>query len=185
MRYLLPLLFLLCSCVSQKLADANLASVEALGAVAVQVDKANMPEAQDAVDNAQALAEAAAPIPQVLHFGVPSELVAANTEHVDALAAKVDVTKPEVKTIVKKAKDNAAVIEGKAKTQGSLLNASKSTGLPWLDGAITALTLFGSAVGSIYGATRGRKRLTAWWNNAPTDPVTAPAATVQDPPKVA
>lgn len=163
----------LAGCVSTKLADANLQSVTALGQVAIDTDAANEPIATDAADNAQAIVEAAAPLQQVLHLGVPTDIVDKNAENVDVLASKVDVSKPAVEVKVKNAKANAATLKDKAHEQQSYRSAIASTdygalGLKWL-------TLLGSAVGAIYGATRGQKHVRNWW--------ATPTATIPPKPK--
>lgn len=162
MKYLAVLALVLCSCVSTKLAESNLAAVTSLGKVAVETDEVNLPEAQAAVENAEAIVEASAPVAQVLSFGVPTDLVDANTEHVETLTAAVDTSKPEVAAVVAKAERTAANVSGRAHAASRLVDAGAK--VPYLDAILDALVAIGSAVGVVYAGTRGRKHVANWWN---------------------
>jgi hypothetical protein len=166
---LLPLF--LVACVSSTLAKSNLDSVTALGQVAIVTDPVNEPEASAAVTNANAIVDAVAPIQQIIHLGVPQQLVDDNVTHINNLAAVVDVKKPDIKAKVELAKANGAKLRDRVVYDTSLWATAKS--LPWTDQAIALLTALGSTVGLIYGATRGKTHLADWWNSTPE---TAPAA---------
>ena len=165
MRYLLIAALLLTGCVSSKLAKANLDSVDALGAVAVEHDPMNEPEASAAVDNAIAIVEATAPLKQITNLGVPTELVDKNTEHVENLSTAVAPIQeqPKVKIAVARARKNAEAISGEVHEQAKW-KAAIPTGIPWVDTALQLITLVGGLVGAAYGATRGQKHVRAWWN---------------------
>lgn len=166
-------------CVSRKLADANLKSVDALGAVAVQHDPVNEPEAVAAVENAQAIVGATGTLQQITHLGVPTELVDQNTEHVENLSTAVApiADQPKVKIVIERAKKNSEELSGIAHQQASS-KAAIPTGIPWVDTAMQILALAGSAVGVIYGATRGQKHVRNWWatpaKKIPPKPPTLP-----------
>lgn len=177
MRYLLlPLVLILAGCVSGKLAEANLRSVDALGAVAVEHDPVNEPEATAAVDNAVAIVEATAPLRQITNLGVPTELVDANTAHVENLSTAVApvIETPKVKIAVDRARKNAEELSGVAHQQSSW-KAAIPTGIPWVDTAMQILALIGSGVGVIYGSTRGQKHIRSWWNEPGKKQVPRPA----------
>jgi len=177
MRHLWLALVLVAStaCVSGKLAKANLDSVDALGAVAVTHDPINEPEATAAVDNAQAIVEATAPLQQITHLGVPTDLVDKNTVHVENLSTAVTpiVDQPKVKMAVDRAKKNAEELSGVAHQQATWKGAIP-TGLPWVDTAMQILALIGSGVGVVYGATRGQNHVRRWWNTPGAKPPTPP-----------
>lgn len=160
MKYLLPLL-LLAGCVSSHLAESNLRSVTSLAEAAVQVSPEMQNEGQEAIDNADALVEATDTFQQIIHFGVPSDLVDENTKHVDTLASVVDPSKPEVKVVVNKAKENAADLSGQV-YRGKQLIAT-TMGIPYFGDIEKILTLIGSTVGLVYAGTRGRKHVANWW----------------------
>lgn len=180
MRYLSLILCLaLASCVSGKLAKANLDSVDALGAVAVQHDPVNEPEATAAVENAVAIVEATAPLQQITHLGVPTDLVDQNTVHVENLSTAVApiTDQPKVKMAVDRARANAAELSDTSHQQASW-KAAIPTGIPWVDTAMQILALIGSGVGVVYGSTRGQKHIRNWWNTPgkkiPPKPPTLP-----------
>lgn len=177
MRYLWLALVLVAStaCVSGKLAKANLDSVDALGAVAVQHDPVNEPEATAAVENAEAIVEATAPLQQITHLGVPTDLVDANTAHVENLSTAVTpiTDQPKVKMAVDRAKKNAEELSGVAHQQASW-KAAIPTGIPWVDTAMQILALIGSGVGVVYGATRGQKHVRSWWGEPTAKQVKRP-----------
>ena len=163
MRLFLLLPLFLCACVSSHLAKSNLDSVTALGSVAVQHDAQLEPEATAAVDNASAIVDASAPLTQLTHLGIPSDLVDKNSAHVETLATAVaPLDTPVVRFRVKAARDNAAELQGKVAQQGSIRAAVK--GLPYVDDIMMILTSVGSLIGVAYGATRGRKHVVEWWN---------------------
>ena len=183
MRYLIfAFLVLLPACVSSKLANANLKSVGALGAVAVEVDPQNEPEAQAAVDNAEAIVEATGILPQITHLGVPEDIVIKNSEHVETLATAVapQADDPKVRMTVTQARDNAAELSGKAR-ENAQWRAHLPVGIPWVDTAIQAIVTIGSAVGALYGVTRGQKHVRAWWSEPGKNKVARPPAAPSDP----
>lgn len=186
MRYLL--LMVVCAaavvaCVSGRMGQSNLDAVNALADLAVKADPANVPLAEKASNDAAALAEATGTGEQLTHLGVPSDLADQNHKNISDLIAKVDPTKPEVKAAIDDAVKTDMAISGRTHAAASFKAAAHST--PWTDTVINILELFGAGVGTIYGATRGRQRAINWWNNVPSDPVTAtPPATPPAPPAV-
>jgi hypothetical protein len=165
MRHLLMLFpLLLCACVSGALAKSNLDSVQALGQMAIDKDPTAEPEATAAAENAAEIVEATAPLTQITHLGIPSELIDKNSKHVDNLSLVVlpDADKPKIKMGIENAKSNADKLKDKVHQQQQYVAAGK--GLPYADDVMAILTGIGSLIGVAYGATRGQKHVRNWWN---------------------
>jgi hypothetical protein len=159
----------LTSCVSTRLAEANLESVTALAHVAVEQNPESMPQADAAVQTASDLVEATGTFAQLTSLGVSSELTDANLEHVRNLVTVVAVdATPEVQTIARRAQGNAAELAGKSRAQQSFVTTAKATPVgDWLTGV---LSIIGAAGTAIYGSTRGRKHFARWWHEPPPEP---------------
>lgn len=192
MRHLIGcLLFLACvvafspGCVSGRVAEANLKSVNELADIAVAADPENIPAAEGAIDAAEALREASGTLPQIINFGVPTDLVEANTDGVKLLVEKItagggEIT-PETKSAINRGLRFSDEIAGREHTEERFKDAAKTTPVGGL--VVEVLTLFGSLVGSAYGLTRGRKHVARWWATPPTKaPPPAPPALPSDLP---
>lgn len=156
------------ACVSSRLAEANLESVETLAQIAVAADEAAMPQAEAAVQTASDLVAATGTLAQLTSLGVPADLTDRNFENVRGLAARVvPEGAPEVRALAESAQNTAAEIAGKARTSANLIDAGRKT--PIFDQVLAMLTAIGSGVGVIYAGTRGQKHVREWWKTPPED----------------
>lgn len=166
MRYSLLLaaaLLVLPACVSTKLAEANLQSVEALASAAVQEDEANVPLAEESVTTAAEIVDATATMTQIASLGVPTGLTEANSRNVADLSMAVSgTTEQRVAGLANRAQRTAGELAGKSAGQATFVSAAKTSPI---GGWVTEiLGILGGAGAAIYGGTRGRKHVSRWWN---------------------